>query len=183
MSFKVVITGTESTGKTCLGEQLASYYKTILVQDVSRNYLQVHGKEYDRNDVLEIAQQIIVLEGHVSSKNNNIWFTDNDLINIKIWLQFYKWEVPLWLEKAIRQRKPDLFLLMNYDLPWQQDELRQNPDDREILFNRFSDELAKTNAPVTLISGKEVTRFQNAVTAISRLYNPIPPLDFFENNR
>jgi len=172
MSFKVVITGTESTGKTCLGEQLASYYKTILVQDVSRSYLQLHGKEYNRNDILEIAKQIIAMEDSALSENKKIWFTDNDLINIKIWLHFYKWEVPDWLEKVIMQRKPDLFLLMNYDLPWQQDELRQNPNDREILFNRFSNELAKTNVPVTLISGKETNRFQNAVTAISHLYNP-----------
>src|ERR1700712_4343072 len=108
---RISITGTESTGKTVLAEQLATHYKTVLVPDYSRSYIERLGRKYNHKDVLEIAKGIIEQENQMLHFAHRILFSDNDLINIKIWLQHYKWHVPDWLDHEIEKRKYDLYLL------------------------------------------------------------------------
>jgi len=51
----LVITGPESSGKTTLATQLANYWKTPLVTEASRDYL--NGKDsYQQHDLLKIAK-------------------------------------------------------------------------------------------------------------------------------
>lgn len=166
MTKKIALTGTESTGKTILTMQLAQHYQTVFVPDYSRNYIANLSRTYDYSDVLEIAKGIIAQEAKMLALAKEMLFSDNDLINIKIWLQYYQWEVPDWLEEAIVKNKPDLYLLCDVDIPWVADGQRSNPHDREKLFSRFSKELKAVNANFRLVAGEGDERLQSAITSV-----------------
>lgn len=172
MIYRICITGTESTGKSTLAEKLSIYYKTVHVPDYSRYYIDQLPHTYGKMDVLEIARGIIEQEDRMILNANKILFSDNDLVNIKIWLQYYKWEVPAWLEDEIVKRKSNLYLLCDIDLPWVADPQRSNPNDRVELFNRFNNELQKINSNFKLISGvNPEQRVSAAVMQIDALLN------------
>ena len=154
MVYRITITGTESTGKSTLAEKLAIHYRTVYVPDYSRYYIDQMPGKYTKLDVLQIAHGIIEQEDQLIKSANKILFSDNDLINIKIWLQYYKWEVPVWLDEEIIKRKSNLFLLCDIDLPWVPDPQRSNPNDRADLINCFKTELKKINANFGVVAGK-----------------------------
>jgi NadR type nicotinamide-nucleotide adenylyltransferase len=152
MIYRICITGTESTGKSTLAEKLSIHYRTVYVPDYSRYYIDQLSHKYGKMDVLAIAHGIIEQEDRMIKNASKILFSDNDLVNIKIWMQYYKWEVPTWLEEEIIKRKSDLYLLCNIDLPWVADPQRSNPNDRDDLFNRFNNELEKMNSNFKIVS-------------------------------
>lgn len=166
MIYRITLTGTESTGKSILADQLAIHYKTICVPDYSRLYIDQLQRPYTYMDVLEIAQGIIEQEDKLISQANKILFSDNDLINIKIWLRYYKWEVPQWLTDAIMKRKSDLYLLCDIDLPWSPDPQRSNPSDRRELYTQFSNELISIMANFKLVNGSMNKRTDTAIAHI-----------------
>jgi nicotinamide riboside kinase len=168
-SKRVIVTGTESTGKTTLCEQLQHHYDCIYIPDVSRDYIAALNRAYTYEDVLQIARDIIAVEDEAIAKKQSLIISDNDLINTKIWLQYYSWAVPQWLEDAIITRQPDLVLLCNIDLPWVADEQRANPNDRDALFQQFIAELNKLGSKYQLISGDSTQRLQTAVNHIDFL--------------
>jgi nicotinamide riboside kinase len=159
---RVSITGTESTGKTTLAEQLARQFAVPLVADVSRQYIAALNRPYTEQDVLEIAKQIIEAEDNIPAGNMPFVISDNDLINIKIWLQYYNWEVPAWLQEQIIARKCELYLLCFTDTAWLPDAQRANPHDRDDLFGQFVKELNALQANYKVLKGNEMNRLNEA---------------------
>ena len=173
MVYKVCITGTESTGKSTLAEKLSIFYKTLHVSDYSRYYIDQLNRPYNKPDVLEIAHGIIELEDRMMPQANGLFFTDNDLVNIKIWLQYYDWDVPDWLNEQIVKRRSDLYLLCDIDLPWIADEQRSNPNDRALLFERFKTEMAAIKANYQIVTGLTPhQRLAKAVAYVDKLNQP-----------
>ena len=68
MLKKIVAIGPESTGKSTLCEQLAEHYKTIWCPEYAREYLLAHGKKYDYDDLLTIAEGQLKLEDEYIEK-------------------------------------------------------------------------------------------------------------------
>lgn len=168
MIKRVAITGPESTGKTTLTEQLAAHFNTVFVPDYSRIYLNYISRPYTAEDVIHIAERIVTMEKDMARIANAILFTDTDLLNIKVWLQYYNWPVPNWIEEEIKTTY-DLYLLMSIDLPWVADSQRKNPHDRDVLFNRFEQELQAIKAPYNVISGNNQARLQLAINKVSAI--------------
>lgn len=169
MIYKVTITGTESTGKSTLAEELALHYKTCSVPDYSRYYIDQLNRKYSYADVEEIARGIIEQEAAYEKNANRILFSDNDLLNIKIWMEFYQWQIPDWLNKEITKRKSNLYLLCDIDLDWEEDKQRKNPRDRVELFYRFLNELNNIDAEYKIVSGKGEERLQKAINHINSI--------------
>jgi NadR type nicotinamide-nucleotide adenylyltransferase len=166
MIQRVAITGPESTGKTSLAMQLAELYDTVYVPEYARQYLEKNGMDYTYGDVLKMAKGQIELEQQMLRQANSLLIADTELIVYKIWLEFYKWEVPQWLTDHIDKHPFDLYLLTDIDLPWEADGQRANPDDRELLFIRFQQELERTGASYGIISGTGPLRLDNAISTI-----------------
>ena len=59
---KVVIIGPESTGKSTLANQLAEHYNTTWCPEFAREYLLEHGRDYNFDDLLNIARGQVELE-------------------------------------------------------------------------------------------------------------------------
>lgn len=167
--FKVAITGPESSGKTHLAIALAAHYKTAYTPEFSRLYLEKHGLAYDEADLLEIAKGQYNWELAYARDAKRLLICDTDLLVIKIWSEVRFQECHPWIERQLHLHPYDLFLLCKPDLPWEPDPLRENPDDRDQLYQRYLKALQDMNATFTEISGLEFEqRLQQAVSFIDR---------------
>lgn len=186
MIKKIVIIGPESTGKSTLCKQLAAHYNTIWVEEYAREYLVKNGTKYSFENLLDIAKGQIACEEflvtrcplpesyssiHQTTRNEKLLFIDTDMYVMKVWCEFVFGKCHHWILNRIVERKYDLYLLCNIDLPWTKDELREYPDlkTRELLYHHYKDILINQNVPWVDISGNYEDRLQKALAAIDNL--------------
>ncbi len=166
---KIVAIGPESTGKSTLCEQLANHYKTIWVKEYAREYLLKNGTDYTYENLLDIAKGQVQLENSkLEIPNSKLIFIDTDLYVMKVWNEFVFNKCHRWILDQIVERKYDLYLLCNVDLPWVKDELREYPDleSRQKLYHIYKDIVINQSVPWIDISGNYEERLQKAITAI-----------------
>ena len=65
----------------------------------------------------------------------------------------------------------DLYLLMDIDIPWVKDDLRDRPNERDIFFNSFKMELEMNNKNYFTVSGSFQKRKQKAIELVNNLLN------------
>ena len=163
----ICLTGPESTGKTTLARALAAHLGAQLVPEVARNYLAGHSG-YTAQDVLRIALRQAALEAEVLACGGVV-ICDTDLLVIQIWWREKFGELPAELVRALNARSTRCYLLLQPDLPWVADPLRENPDDRDRLFDGYQRELENSSFPFAVVGGTGKSRLVNALAAISRL--------------
>ena len=132
----IVVTGPESSGKTTLVEALAQHLNAPRVAEAARRYLQ--GRVgYQPSDLLQIARQQQAAEGSVLGCAPNVAIADTDLQVVYIWWQERFGPAPAMLHEAYARQSPRHYLLCKPDLPWEADPLRENPEDRERLWQIY----------------------------------------------
>ena len=179
---KIVIIGPESTGKSTLCEKLAAHYKTAWVQEYAREYLLKNGTNYTFENLLDVAKGQIVNEETIinswqETHNSEIGnlkspiFLDTDMYVMKVWCEFVFGKCHQWILNRIVERKYDLYLLCNIDVPWVKDELREYPDlvIREKLYHHYKDIMVNQNVPWVDISGGYEERLQKAIAAVDAI--------------
>ncbi len=178
MLKKIVILGPESTGKTTLCKQLADHYQTKWVPEYAREYLVQNGSDYSFDDLLTIAKgqinsEEIYIKGMATVPDKSKFlFIDTDMHVMKVWCEFvYNKYHPFILEQ-IAERKYDLYLVCNTDLPWIRDELREYRDieTRQRLFKIYIDTMINQTVPWVEISGTDEERTQKAIQAIDSFF-------------
>ena len=191
MLKKIVVIGPESTGKSTLCQMLATHYQTAWVKEYAREYLLKNGTDYSFENLLDIAKGQIALEDAalhlINKKNNNPAinipnlplttqhshiFVDTDMQVMKVWCEFVFGKCHHWILNQIVERKYDLYLLCNIDLPWVKDELREYPDlvTREKLYHHYKDIMINQQVPWIDISGTYDERLQKAIVAVDALH-------------
>ena len=177
MVKKIVIIGPESTGKSTLCEQLAHHYNAPLVEEYAREYLITNGNNYTYENLSDIAKgQINKEEAAIKnavSSNTPLIFIDTDLYVMKVWCEYVFDKCHQWILDTISERKYDLYLLCNVDLPWVKDELREYPDliTREKLYHHYKDIMINQDVPWVDISGVYDERLQKALKGVDDLQN------------
>lgn len=173
---KIVVIGPESTGKSTLCEQLAAHYQTIWVKEYAREYLLKNGTQYTYDQLLDIARgqldnEALGLEQLEQTNQSNLLIIDTDMQVMKVWCEYVFGNCHRWILDQIVQRKYDLYLLCDTDLPWVKDELREYPDleARNQLFQHYKTAMLSQNTPWVDIKGLEVERLHAAVSAIDAL--------------
>lgn len=180
---KIVVIGPESTGKSSLCQLLSKHYDTIWCPEFAREYLLKHGTNYTYNDLLAIAKGQIALEDEYIIKARKDWqiknsklknpvlFVDTDMNVMKVWCEYVFGKCHTYILNKITERKSNLYLLCNIDLPWVKDELREYPDlqSRKELFYIYKDILINQNIPWTIISGHYEERLQIAIKSIDEI--------------
>ena len=183
MLKKIVVIGPESTGKSTLCEQLAAHYKTDWCPEYAREYLLTHGKKYDYDDLLTIAKGQIALEDEYVDLANkcrphspltthhSLLFIDTDMYVMKVWCEFVFGKCHRYILDQVKERKYDLYLLCNTDLPWVKDELREYPDllTRQKLYHIYKNIMLHQPVPWVDISGNNEERLLKAITAVDML--------------
>jgi NadR type nicotinamide-nucleotide adenylyltransferase len=166
----IVITGPESTGKTTLAKELSQKFNISFIEEYAVQYLTKTGGKYSYRDLLKIAKGQIEEENRViNNTNENLIILDTDLITIKIWSKVKFGKVSRWIMQTIRNRHYDHYLLCYPDIPWEYDLFRENPNDRNWLFDLYEKELKKYRKHYTVIKGSKKERLELASRVIESL--------------
>ena len=171
---KIVLFGPESTGKTTLSIQLAKHYNTVWVQEYARPYLQKVWNQERRTcepkDILPIAFGQIALENRLTKRADKVLICDTDLLETKVYSSaYYGGFVDPILEKAATENTYNLYLLTYIDTPWEEDDLRDRPEQRMEMFEAFQKALDEYNRPYILLKGDKESRLKKAVEAIDAI--------------
>ncbi|AOW21504.1 AAA family ATPase [Urechidicola croceus] len=184
--IKIVLFGPESTGKTTLSRHLAKYYNTVWAPEYARKYLQKkwnnERKTCETSDLLPIAIGQMKLENKLSKKADKILICDTDLLETKVYSEtYYGGIVDSDLQEAALNNQYDLYLLTYIDTPWEADDLRDKPHQRQEMFEAFENALKKYNRPYLILKGDKKTRLNTAVKAIDKLLSKRKNLDSFSD--
>jgi len=164
--ISIAVTGPESSGKSFTSEALAEYFDGWVVPEFARQYLVQIDREYTYEDVLTIARAQADIEQKVLADADRdevkIVFFDSELINTRIWLEEKFDTCADFVKEAIQHSPHDHYLLMKPDLEWEPDPLRENPYDRDRLFDLHVKYFREYNKSYTVIEGDMNTRIELA---------------------
>jgi len=164
----IIISGAESTGKTELSKQLASYYSCNWVPELSRQYIEDLDYKYQYSDVELIARLQAKQLKNALKKSHRIIF-DTGLIITKVWMDVVYNKCPNWLIETIKEMPKTLHLLCDIDLPWIPDPVRENGGEMRIkLHSMYINELSYFNQPFEIVSGVDELRIQSAISKIDK---------------
>ncbi len=183
---KVVLFGPESTGKTTLSNQLARHYNTVWAPEFAREYLQDkwnnERKTCETSDLIPIAIGQMKLENELAKKADKVLICDTDLLETKVYSEEYYGDfVDPKLDEAANQNEYDLYLLTYIDTPWEADDLRDRPEQRQEMFNAFESALIKHNKNYILLKGNKEIRLKTAIKEIDLLLEKRKNLDSFSD--
>ena len=165
---KIAVVGPESTGKSTLSEQLARHYRTIWVPEFSREYCANLSEPCSWQDELNMFHGQLALEKQLLPKANKLLICDTTFITVKIWCDYTFGHSPAEVLEELHKHPYDFYLLMDIDLPWQEDPLRDFPHLREYFMEIWHRELKALDARYEVISGDAEQRLNNAISAIER---------------
>jgi len=179
MIKRIVVLGPESTGKSTLCSHLASHFKSTWAKEYAREYLLTNGTDYTFENLLDVAKGQLALEDHAASAlsaatvtdKTDLLFIDTDMYVLKVWCEFVFGKCHHWILNQVVERKYDLYLLCDIDLPWVKDELREYPDlqTREELFHHYKDIMVNQTVPWAIINGNYIERLPKAIEAVNKI--------------
>lgn len=165
--MKFAFLGPESTAKTTIVTELSNRLPAVYVPEVARDCLKDIGLNYTYDDILNIAKKQFQTELIMTDQfPYDIILCDTELITIQIWLEYLHYDVPSWLEDYIRMSNYTCYLLFNTDIPWVEDSLRANRNDRDEILQLFIRKLNFYQKNWILINGNGEDRIMNVQKVI-----------------
>lgn len=168
---RIVLTGSESTGKTTLAGALAEHYGAELVPEFVREFAARKGAPIAFDDHGAIARGQMALEDEHIARARAILIQDTDLVSTVVYCTHYFDRCPPWIEEAAAARRPDLYLLCDIDIPWVGDGIRDREHARDEIQGLFRAALRASGVPVMVIHGTGDERFRRAVAAIDAMHS------------
>ncbi|HEX5973440.1 MAG TPA: ATP-binding protein [Gemmatimonadaceae bacterium] len=170
---RVCVTGPESTGKTSLAQRLAEWAHTAWAPEASRVYAERRAAPLTSADVGPIAREHIALADAAAERARahgaSMLVLDTDLLSTVVYARHYYGAAPRWVERAERERRADLYLLCEVDVPWIPDGIRDRPEHREAMLALFERALASRRATVARVRGGWEERWATARDAVRAL--------------
>jgi len=171
---KIAIVGPESTGKSTMTQQLARHYQTHWVAEYARYYCAALTGPCTLQDEKNMFFGQLALEDAVlAMTEQDFIFCDTTFLTVKIWSDEMLGLTPQVVLEALPQYHYDLYLLMDIDLPWQDDPLRDFPEKREYFMEVWHRELTALQANYVVVGGIE-DRFKNALEIIDAFLTKEP---------
>lgn len=171
--LRIAIVGPESSGKTTLAEELSLRTGGVHVAEAARAYLAGLGRPYAEHDLLAIARAQARDEERAAEGSPELVLCDTDLLTVRIWSEERFGRCHPWIAEQSERRPYDLWLLCRPDIPWAPDPLRENPYDRDRLFEAYRSRLEAMAKPYRIIEGAHPARVRQALEAIGQL-RPAP---------
>ena len=165
---RIAVTGPESTGKSILTQQLASFFGTAWVPEYAREYIDRLDRPYNEADILEIAKGQLEREEEKSAVAKGILFCDTELTVARIWSEVKYGHCHPWILERLEDHTYDLYLLCDIDVPWENDPQREHPHMREQLFTLYKKELSGRGCRFGVVTGLGAVRLQNAIELIRK---------------
>ena len=148
---RFAITGPESSGKSTLTKEIAEHFQTTWCVEYAREYLETRNGIYSQVDIDEIAKGQLAL--WKESSNEKLFFCDTEMLVLKIWSEFKYGNCSSFIENAFQDQQFDHYFLCRPDIPWEEDPLREHPEQRQQLFDLYHKSLIENNLPFTIVEG------------------------------
>ncbi len=172
--IKVAVIGPESTGKSNMTMHLSNTFSCLFVPEFARAYCSNIQHDCTIEDELNIFNGQLAAEEQQIQKSiqagNNIMICDTTIITVKVWCEYVFNECPSIVQKEYDEREYDLYLLLNNDVPWEDDPLRNFPDKRDFFFDWYEKLMIEKNANYRVVKGVGEERFKNAEKIILELF-------------
>ena len=158
MTKYIVFTGPESSGKTTIANEVATLYNFPLVEEYARSYLSNLDRKYQNEDLSHIAMGQENLESLYHHHPRII--CDTDLLTLYIWrMEVFHMVDDDWAQKLSSVYPSDrLYFLCSPDIPWQYDELRENPFDRDRLYTLYKETMTSFGLNFVELHGNHENR-------------------------
>jgi NadR type nicotinamide-nucleotide adenylyltransferase len=169
----ISIIGPESTGKTTLARQLSKRFDAPLVKEFARDFLTTLGRTYTQKDLDDIAIGQHTCEHQTLMSNAPVIVCDTDLQVIRMWSEVKYGSMSPQIAELVNNMPDRLYLLSRPDIRWDPDPLRESPNDREMLFDRYLHRMIELDARYIIVEGYGKDRWRNAVKGIEMIGVPI----------
>ncbi len=167
LAIKVVVLGTESTGKTTLTGRLAKYFNCSSAKEVGRDLI-ANSNSFEFEDLYLVASEHAKQIDKATLEQSPLIIIDTDIHITKSYANFI-FDKTLGVESKIyNSNKADLYLYLNNDVEYVQDGTRLSENDRNLLDISHRKILKQHNIDFTEITGDWEQRFNKAVKTIKR---------------
>lgn len=164
---RIVVTGSECTGKTTLALQLAEWLGAPVLPEAARQVAERLGRPLVADDVRTIATHHLAQEDALVERLHPPRIVlDTDLVSTVVYARHYYGACDPWIEEAAVARQGDLYLLALPDLPWEPDGIRDRPTERATIHAAFVAQLQAMQAMVLDVDGAGPARLRHAMAAV-----------------
>lgn len=136
--LKIAIVGPESTGKSTMSAYLAEHYHTVWVPEYAREYCDALTAPPTWQDEINMFHGQIAIENELLPQANRLLICDTTFITVKIWSDQMFGQSPQEVLDELSHHQYDFYLLLNIDLPWEDDPLRDFPHLREHFYGSLA---------------------------------------------
>lgn len=163
-NLRIAFTGPESTGKTSLSRWLAETYSLPYIEEFARSYLS-DNPSYSQKDLDVMA------EGQFSLWPTSGCVADTEMHVFEIWSTFKYKKVSNVIVSLLEKQRFDHYFLCAPDIPWQADPLRENPLNRDLLFDLYLKALREKNRSFSVVRGNMKERHEQIQAKVLNLLN------------
>lgn len=171
--LKILITGPECSGKTTLSLQLAHEFKSTLISEYAREYLNALNRPYNISDLDQMCKGQLEKEDEITNRTK-LLICDTGPEVIKIWSEYKYGSCSREIRQAFESRSYDLTLLCKPEMDWEPDPLREHATERDNIFSLYEDLLQSSHRNHIVIEGNQEKRKKKASGLIHQLLK-----DFF----
>ncbi|MEY5001132.1 MAG: hypothetical protein RLZZ211_1168 [Bacteroidota bacterium] len=163
-ALRIAFTGPESSGKTTLALWLSSFSGLPCIDEYARIYL-AEKSNYEQADLDQMA-----------IKQTELWpnagfIADTEMHVFQIWSLVKYMEVSPVISSLLSAQQFDHYFLCAPDIPWEADPLRENPHNRQELFELYQKELQLYGRPFTILTGDQKMRQELIKVKVYSLLN------------
>ncbi|MCU1440758.1 MAG: transcriptional regulator [Rhodoglobus sp.] len=195
LTARVILVGSESTGKTTLAQQLVDHYRsrggiwaaTQWVAEYGREYTElllerqgvidedpdaeVHSAQWTARDFAVIAVEQQRLEDAAAASGSPVLFCDTDAFATQLWERRYLGAESTEAFDAVPVLPPRaLYLLADVaDVPFEQDGIRDGEDYREAMQRWFIEELEEKGEHWALVTGDRAERLATSIRLVDEV--------------
>jgi nicotinamide riboside kinase len=194
---RIVLVGSESTGKTTLAQQLVAHYRrrwpnTRWVPEYGREYTElllerqdvpeaeVRSAQWTAEDFAVIAVEQQRIEDEAAATGSPVLICDTDAFATRLWERRYLGDGSNAAFDALPELPPrGLYLLADIaGVPFEPDGIRDGEDYREAMQRWFEEELTAREQPWVLVSGNPAERLAASIRRVDEVLQSqfgIPP--------
>ena len=83
---------------------------------------------------------------------------DTDLLTLKVWSEYKYGSCDPIILNQLMHHLPDYYVLASPDIPWEPDPQRENPKERDELFQIYQKEILTLKIPSIIVAGSQEQR-------------------------
>jgi len=163
---RVVLTGSESVGKTTLAQRLGEHFGVPVSSEFVRAYAAERGNKLGFNDHGAIARGQMASEDAAIARAKDLVILDTDLVSTVVYCEHYFGMCPDWIRDEAKKRAGELYLLLRPDVPWEADGVRDRSAAREEMHALFTKNLRDFKLNYVELGGEGEERFNAAIQII-----------------